>query len=105
VLYTLVQRDFDGKSTSYTTSLILHPSVTTKFWPNPVHDVLRISTNAYSEISMVRILNTRGQEVYSSNAGWDESISVEVERLPSGVYIVEVYSGLNQLSTVRIVKH
>lgn len=105
VLYTLVQRDYDGEKTSYITSINLHPSVTTKVWPNPVHDVLRISTTAYSEISTIRLLNTRGQEVYRSNVGWDESISVEVESLPSGVYIVEVYSGLNQLSTERIVKH
>ncbi len=56
-------------------------------YPNPVQDVLFIEDNAI--ITMVRVLNMLGQEVYFQN-GNSKKISVDVGHFDPGIYLLQV---------------
>lgn len=62
-------------------------------YPNPVKDMIHI--NAPEEIVIVRIFSATGSLVMEAN-----SASVDVSRLPAGVYLLKV----NNLKTIQIIK-
>ncbi|MDD2196591.1 MAG: choice-of-anchor J domain-containing protein [Bacteroidales bacterium] len=71
--------------------------------PNPVTDQLKISLPAGYEISKISIFNAIGKEVLSSVSTYGSN-SINMGKLPSGVYIVSVNSVQGEVFTYRVVK-
>ncbi len=71
-----------------------------KIYPNPVNDILSISSD--NEIAVVSIYNLLGQEVLSKSVNNHET-SINITNLPAGNYLVKVTSG-NETKTAKIIK-
>ena len=72
-------------------------------WPNPCSNRLNIlipNTNDYFDIM---VLNVSGQLVYSSKASSDQHISIEMDALPGGIYIVKLISS-KSMFTKKVIK-
>lgn len=67
-----------------------------QIYPNPVSNILNITSS--EEISSVEIVNTLGQVVSQMDVD-GESAVCDVENLPSGVYVVRIYSRTLRPST------
>jgi hypothetical protein len=77
-------------------------------YPNPVHDLLNIHLNndATGKI-VVAIFNMKGGRMQSVELEKQSSsleTSIDVSRLPSGVYVIEAISGPNQRKTEKFIK-
>jgi hypothetical protein len=68
-------------------------------YPNPVNDVLHVKN--YSEVQQISILDLNGRLVYQSN---DVSNEINMNELTNGIYVVNLVSITNQMTTQKIVK-
>jgi Secretion system C-terminal sorting domain len=74
--------------------------------PNPAKEMVTVRFNApTAENTSLRILDVSGATIYSMNLGIRQNGSVEIpiDKLPSGVYMIEFNSGSQQM-TQRLVK-
>ncbi|MGV3697849.1 T9SS type A sorting domain-containing protein [Flavobacterium sp.] len=71
-----------------------------KLYPNPVTNILNVEYT--SEINEVSVFNMLGQKVLGSNAN-TTSIQVDMSRLPSATYMVQVKSE-NIIKTFKVIK-
>jgi hypothetical protein len=71
-----------------------------KFYPNPVKDVLNLSTT--SLISRVQVINILGQEVKTNVVNATETL-VDMSTLPSGTYMVKVTAD-DLVKTIKVIK-
>ena len=69
-------------------------------FPNPANNVLNITSN--QTIQMVKVMNTVGQVVKNVEIG-NNTYSMNISDLEKGIYIVEVKTINNQVSTSKIV--
>ncbi len=92
--YRLKQVDDDGqeKNSHILTARWHQPSDVWSFYPNPVKDKIVIS-GSNTEIREIRILNGVGQVVLTHENNGNE---VDVSPLVSGIYFIELSSGLNK---------
>jgi len=72
-----------------------------KYYPNPVTDVLKISTS--NSIDSVRVLNLIGQSLIERNPNSNYT-EISMKNLPAGVYIIEVKSNY-QTGNFKILKN
>ena len=68
-----------------------------KIYPNPVSDILNIESK--EALDFIRVINVLGKEVLSSKEN-----SIDVSKLPSGLYFVEISAG-NKSATKKIIKY
>jgi|GEM_PF-1003524 len=100
--YRLKMVDLDGSyEYSHIRSTSFEQSVTTTVFPNPVTDILHISTSDWEHVSRVDILNTSGQTVYQSQK--IPSQEVNLTALPAGIYLVKVIRKSGTLTIRKIV--
>ncbi|WP_333600304.1 T9SS-dependent choice-of-anchor J family protein [Flavobacterium sp.] len=71
-----------------------------KVYPNPVKDVLTISSD--KNISKIQVVNVLGQEVMSKFTDSTESL-LDTSSLTAGTYLVKITSD-NQIKTVKVIK-
>ncbi|WP_124979608.1 endonuclease [Nonlabens xiamenensis] len=71
-----------------------------QFYPNPVQDVLQISTSNDQKISRVQVFNLNGQEMMT---GQVNNNRLYVSDLPSGVYMVKMQIN-DQMIIRRVIK-
>jgi hypothetical protein len=83
------------------TSTINRLSESVRFYPNPVKDIFVIETT--ENIETVRITNALGQVVKTLN-NVNGTTTVNVERLPQGMYFV-TFTSDNNSYTEQVVKH
>jgi len=69
-------------------------------YPNPVNDVLNISSS--DPFETVQIFNCVGQELIRQPVNGN-SIQINIDQLPAGTYLVRA-SGYGQLKTLKIIK-
>jgi hypothetical protein len=73
----------------YTTSANLRPLETMRFYPNPARHVLTVSES--QAIEAIYLLNTNGQIVRTAvNSLGENKITLNVEFLKSGIYVVRI---------------
>jgi hypothetical protein len=100
-----------GNASAITDALVADPIDHTAgliIYPNPVHGLLNIHLNneATGKI-IVAVFNMKGARVQNlelDKGGWSLETSVDVSRLPAGVYVVEVISGPNLRTTQPFIK-
>jgi hypothetical protein len=77
-------------------------------FPNPVRDILNVQVDlpAAAESLNIRLLNTLGQEVLSSNYGQLQSDNIELDmsQLPAGTYLLQVRDGRAQFTRSVVVQ-
>jgi hypothetical protein len=77
-------------------------------YPNPVHDLLNIHLNNESTGKItLAIFNTRGTRIQSlelEKGAWSLETSVDVSKLATGVYLIEVISGPHLRTIERFIK-
>ncbi|KAA9332613.1 T9SS type A sorting domain-containing protein [Adhaeribacter soli] len=86
VYYRLKQTDLDG---TFTYSEVRSVAVTGKvnsvvFYPNPVKSMLNIEVTGTN--SVIRVINTLGQEVLQRKINGASSVQLDVSSLPNGSY-------------------
>jgi hypothetical protein len=91
-----------GGKTAPNTSITTQANNTT-LSPNPATDKLLLHVNADDKISSYRITNLVGQVVNESVMS-GTSKSIDVSTLPSGMYLVNLFSGNTKTETVKFVK-
>ncbi len=62
-------------------------------WPNPVHDVLHVSTSVDHPLGAVRIIGADGRIVMELTSTHTALTTVEVQHLPAGVYTLVASEG------------
>jgi hypothetical protein len=69
-------------------------------FPNPASSTLNIISNG-KEISALRLLNSTGREVYSSNTHHQATISIQVSGYKPGIYLLKVFTK-NEMKAFRV---
>lgn len=72
-----------------------------KAWPNPVNDVLTVTTTV--PLSEIGVYNLLGQQLISQKAE-GESVQVNVSALPAGSYMVKVITAKGSSASLKIMK-
>ena len=70
-------------------------------YPNPVRESFRINTSEWSDVKKVTIFNPTGNQVYTS--GSTPQSVVNVQSLPSGLYIVKITYASGASENLKIV--
>lgn len=87
---------------------IQEPVFSINFYPNPVKDMLTVSFNSSAITKgIIRVYDLLGLEVQRSNMDIKEganSVSVTMDKLAHGIYLVEAFAGSKQLGIKRITK-
>jgi hypothetical protein len=68
-----------------------------RVYPNPTTDFLHIVSNTAQKATL---FNTAGQKILETN----NATALDVIDLPSGVYLLNLTNGQNQISTFKIIK-
>ncbi len=80
-----------------------HPVDITVF-PNPFSDILKIKTNAPIDQNItLTIRNLQGQLIYLENTRLLDQLNINLSRLPSGIYHVNILTR-NESITKQIIK-
>ncbi len=59
------------------------------FYPNPVNDILTVELGDL-EVEQITIIDLSGKQVYSNNQITDNILKIETERLPHGMYLMNL---------------
>lgn len=73
-------------------------------FPNPFSDQIQLSGKELSGISSVQLFSVTGQLVYSQTVNNTNTITLNVQDLPAGSYILRVNSGTKQ-AIQKLMKH
>lgn len=73
-------------------------------WPNPVNDILNVSLDNFKNFVSVKIINTNGILVYNDIHNYSSYLSINVQNLPRGVYILKINDSSNSLQKRIILK-
>ncbi|KAA6440854.1 T9SS type A sorting domain-containing protein [Dyadobacter flavalbus] len=100
-LYRLHMIDKDGSSTfSKIQSLNFDVMSNISIYPNPVSEQLSVLASDWNNVASVQILNANGLKVYESSN--DPIKTINVEHLPTGMYIVKVTEKNNVVNNYKI---
>jgi Secretion system C-terminal sorting domain len=102
-IYFLVSPKFTGEAGTYDLSLTvtrnplginaLTPDAI-KIYPNPVKDILMLDLPAFNgNVNQVRIMNMQGQQVVTINPSGDQTLRLNVDNLPEGIYFLQLQTG------------
>lgn len=69
-----------------------------KLYPNPTNQYLHLQTMGGIKMEGITVINTLGQVVYSQELNQLESLQLDVTRLPSGTYHIQIKSDKGQLT-------
>lgn len=61
-----------------------------KCYPNPVANMLYISTESVSAIDKISIFNAKGYSVYENNNIGREDVEVSTSTFPTGIYFLRI---------------
>jgi hypothetical protein len=75
-------------------------SVNITTFPNPVKDVVEISSD--EKISNLKIFNSTGQEIMNTNVD-DTKTIVNLKSFPTGLYIIQIQTA-NNIVSKKIIK-
>jgi len=102
-LYRLKMIDLDGTfAYSRIESLNFANSLKASFYPNPVADKLVINVADFGTVKNVKIFDANGRTVYQSLSV--PSKEVDVQRLPTGLYVVQLINKNGTVVTRKIIK-
>lgn len=96
--YRLKQFDYDGQFTVHDEVRVYIQSTDVVLAPNPVIDVLSISTTSPTEVTIV---NQNGQIVFTTFLATSDVI--DLQHLPANIYFVQLKQG-NTITTEKLVK-
>lgn len=85
---TASQNDFSDFSFSY--------------YPNPVENVLNLTANEY--FNSISIFNLLGQKIMSFSSFNKTNMQLDLSKLMSGVYLIEISKENNKIQTLKIIK-
>lgn len=80
------------------TGITEHESNAKYVYPNPVHDILKITL---ANVEAIEIRDVEGRVMFIKNI---ENNAVSVQELPSGVYVCNLISGGRTVQSLKIVK-
>lgn len=115
--FRLTITDNLGKSTVKEHNLMIADSSATaskevlelKFWPNPVRDILKVRITGDAEgYTLIRIFDLSGNKVIEqvhSKFGKVLNLSVPVQRLSSGMYLLNIKVGNRPEQTEKFIKN
>lgn len=72
-------------------------------FPNPVKDVITVSSNAANQLSAIKVLNALGQLVFDKKGIMSNSFQIALEQ-EAGFYFIEIEDQTGHVATHRIVK-
>jgi hypothetical protein len=73
-----------------------------ELWPNPAKDYLNLSGS--TEYNSVRIYSIDGKLVYQSSKNWSEERQIDLNKMSSGIYLLEAISNTNNRILKKFVK-
>jgi hypothetical protein len=102
--YRLKQTDFDGQFEYFTPSVVLYePDNLFKVFPNPVQDILNLTTSSNLEDAIILIKSMNGQREQVLTTVNSHQAEVDMTGLPTGVYVLEIVFPESSI-TKRILK-
>jgi uncharacterized repeat protein (TIGR01451 family) len=69
-------------------SVTMNSVLTTTFYPNPVSDLLYISTSDWNQVASVELIDVQGRKVYRSGSNLIRTI--QVKEIPVGIYLLAI---------------
>jgi hypothetical protein len=73
-------------------------------WPNPANDIVNVSLDNFKNDVSVKITNTNGALVYNKIYNNSSYLSINIQNLPRGVYILKINDSINSLQKRIILK-
>lgn len=101
-LYRLKMVDRDGTFAYSRIESISFEGLSASFYPNPVAEKLIIKTTDFTLVKSVSIFDASGRAVYQSSSV--PSKEINVQNLPSGLYLVQMIRTNGTVITSKIVK-
>ncbi len=98
-----------SKSTSFTINTTASTNLYNSFenitlYPNPTNSILNINVTGTNELpENILIYNTLGQIIKSLNVNSSSDLSIDVNSLANGIYLIKI-TGQNQSKTLRFIK-
>ena len=83
--------------------LALYKNEDLKVYPNPAHDVIRLSKIDFDRIANLQLFNVNGSQVFSSNNS-NVANGISVQHLTQGIYFVKVQFNDGTFQTRKFVK-
>ena len=74
-----------------------------RIYPNPFKNKIQISLGQFLNDAQVSVVNVLGQTVYTNNFGNTNQINLNLDKLETGVYMLQIKNGDDLIST-KIVK-
>ncbi|MER3328795.1 MAG: T9SS type A sorting domain-containing protein [Candidatus Kapaibacterium sp.] len=85
-------------------SVNLLPNTKYTIYPNPTTSSLRIELENEALITSYKITNTKGKQVLTGSLSPSSLVSIDVEQLPVGVYIIELATSNGEVIIDKFVK-
>ena len=82
----------------------LLPNSNYTIYPNPTTDKLNIELENEALITNYKITDTKGKQVLTGSLSPSSSVSIDVEQLPAGVYIIELATSSGEIVLDKFVK-
>jgi hypothetical protein len=73
-------------------------------YPNPVIDKLFVQSNK-GAIQSVALFDVLGRHVFKTPAGNNDEVTIPVESLQAGIYVLQIESGSGNFTTRIHIKH
>lgn len=106
-LYELVQKDYDGHTTSFFTAVNANSIEDGKItvYPNPMEDQLQVNLNAKSyEKATVQLFTLDGRMIVNEDISNVSQFSVDLREVPAGIYLLQVSGDDQILSHQKVYK-
>lgn len=105
--YRITQVDYDGKQSNTDVKTIriqCNGTVATKIYPNPAKHQINLLTG--KAVAQVHILNSGGQQVlkHTPSVNQGGTFSINISRLPTGVYILQTFNRDGTTHTSKFIK-
>jgi hypothetical protein len=102
-MYRLKQIDIDGKHAySAISTVSFEHTGRWHIYPNPVNTTLQIG--GIEGKSIVRILNLKGQVMKLIQTSQETVVSIDVSKLPAGIYLVQTEDNTGKSETYKLIK-
>jgi len=98
--------DVNEPNTIPTLSIVEHTlGPVMKVYPNPTKHILNLDFVAYHEAVKITVNNVLGQQVFLENYTNTNTIQIDIENQPRGMYLVEVNVEGTSTSVLKVMKH